>query len=558
MIAVGQFTIYDFHDVHSSPTAPTNPVKDMVWLDTSVKPPLMRVWDGKAWVLANDFTDEIDKKADSDDVYNKNEVYTKTETDSKIKVAKDGIDLSVSKLQTTVNNHTTQINNKADLNDVNQKINDIKIGGTNLLRNGNFAREMEQWSMHDPSGAGGSDKTVTVVNGNNQWTPLGKKILEIRGTMTTNRYGVASSIMKLDPNTQYTVSGYCAGHRVEKIQINVRDMNNSGANIFTKDLTPVSGGATLNTWYRFELTFTTTANTDFALNLYSVNFKDNGFVWFCDVQIQKGTKATAFVECDEDVQDAINNKANTSDVYNKEQINDSLQGLIDQTKNLQDEYSNLVDDKKITPNEKIQLKSELAQIQSKTEAMEGIVDALKDSTLSTYMNTLKQKKADVEAKLNPILANMTITSDVSETDVHAAINAFYEAYEVALKLAQMSMNATLTETKTQLSVVADGMNVAINKSQEALDMKYKVGKHFNFTDQGWVEIFASINGQQGRFKTQITDQQLAFTDSGNVVAYLSNQELFITMARIVNALQIGNIGLETSGDKGGIIFKWRD
>ena len=81
--------------------------------------------------------------------------------------------------------------------------------------------------------------------------------------------------MKLDPKTQYTVSGYCAGHRVEKIQINVRDMNNSSANIFTKDLNPVSGGATLDKWYRFELTFTTTSNTDFALNLYSVNFDDN-------------------------------------------------------------------------------------------------------------------------------------------------------------------------------------------------------------------------------------------------------------------------------------------
>lgn len=557
MIAVGQFTIYDFHDVHSSPTAPTNPVKDMVWLDTSVKPPLMRVWDGKAWVLANDFTDEIDKKADSDDVYNKNEVYTKTETDSKIKVAKDGIDLSVSKLQTTVNNHTTQINNKADLNVVDEKINEIEIGGTNLVRKGSIIK-------YNKNG------TYTTVDDSNFYADGGAIISR---TNATNEGAIIDRYVTYEDGKSYIVAFNIrtTSGTVNKIHI-YNGRNHKNSSVYIDGIYKGSMGKDLpfpedTNYHRIEIRFEAVATDESIANEQDTRhiipqpMKSEASAYTVQIQylnIQKGNKILDWSPSPKDVQDAINNKANTSDVYNKEQINDSLQGLIDQTKNLQDEYSNLVDDKKITPNEKIQLKSELAQIQSKTEAMEGIVDALKDSTLSTYMNTLKQKKADVEAKLNPILANMTITSDVSETDVHAAINAFYEAYEVALKLAQMSMNATLTETKTQLSVVADGMNVAINKSQEALDMKYKVGKHFNFTDQGWVEIFASINGQQGRFKTQITDQQLAFTDSGNVVAYLSNQELFITMARIVNALQIGNIGLETSGDKGGIIFKWRD
>lgn len=532
MIAVGQFTIYDFHDVHSSPTAPTNPVKDMVWLDTSVKPPLMRVWDGKAWVLANDFTEEIDKKADSDDVYNKNEVYTKTETDSKIKVAKDGIDLSVSKLQTTVNNHTTQINNKADLNDVNQKIDGIQIGGRNLvLRTSDVFRVNHAELNKDAS-----------------------RRLSLSDYLQDNKNLIRNKYITFSIDVKTTDLCYGTTRPWVGFELSVEGVENQWVGIGGKRIKE----GTTKGFVRYTTTVKINDMDIQGLSVQTVARDFTGTIELVRWKIEIGSKATDWSPAPEDVEDAINNKANTSDVYNKEQINDSLQGLIDQTKNLQDKYSNLVDDKKITPNEKIQLKSELAQIQSKTEAMEGIVDALKDSTLSTYMNTLKQKKADVEAKLNPILANMTITSDVSETDVHAAINAFYEAYEVALKLAQMSMNATLTETKTQLSVVADGMNVAINKSQEALDMKYKVGKHFNFTDQGWVEIFASINGQQGRFKTQITDQQLAFTDSGNVVAYLSNQELFITMARIVNALQIGNIGLETSGDKGGIIFKWRD
>lgn len=54
--AIGQFTIYDFHDVYSGPTAPANPVLNMIWLDTSVNPPVMKVYNGSTWIVANDYT----------------------------------------------------------------------------------------------------------------------------------------------------------------------------------------------------------------------------------------------------------------------------------------------------------------------------------------------------------------------------------------------------------------------------------------------------------------------------------------------------------------------
>lgn len=52
----------------------------------------------------------IDKKANSSDVYKKTEVYTKTQTDSAIKVAKDSINLSVSGTYETKTNVETKIN----------------------------------------------------------------------------------------------------------------------------------------------------------------------------------------------------------------------------------------------------------------------------------------------------------------------------------------------------------------------------------------------------------------------------------------------------------------
>ena len=52
----------------------------------------------------------IDKKANSTDVYKKAEVYTKSETDSKITIAKDEINLGVSNTYETKTNVTTKIN----------------------------------------------------------------------------------------------------------------------------------------------------------------------------------------------------------------------------------------------------------------------------------------------------------------------------------------------------------------------------------------------------------------------------------------------------------------
>lgn len=53
--AIGQFTIYDFHDVYSAATAPQNPKIDMIWLDTSLKPPVLKVYTSTGWKTANEY-----------------------------------------------------------------------------------------------------------------------------------------------------------------------------------------------------------------------------------------------------------------------------------------------------------------------------------------------------------------------------------------------------------------------------------------------------------------------------------------------------------------------
>ncbi|MDY3988793.1 MAG: tail fiber domain-containing protein [Massilioclostridium sp.] len=58
--AVAQFTIYDLYDITASSTAPENPLTDQMWLDSSVIPPVLKMWDGTKWVIVNDYSGEIE------------------------------------------------------------------------------------------------------------------------------------------------------------------------------------------------------------------------------------------------------------------------------------------------------------------------------------------------------------------------------------------------------------------------------------------------------------------------------------------------------------------
>lgn len=54
VIATAQFTIRDANDITVSSTAPTSPTVDMVWLDTSQTPNVLKRWNGVSWEAISD------------------------------------------------------------------------------------------------------------------------------------------------------------------------------------------------------------------------------------------------------------------------------------------------------------------------------------------------------------------------------------------------------------------------------------------------------------------------------------------------------------------------
>ena len=104
----------------------------------------------------NELNTSINKKANAVDVYTKSEVYTKSQTDSAINIAKDAINLGVSSTYETKTN-------------VESKINGIQVGGRNLAQQSHrFNKGGGATGITSISNSDGSI-SVTASSGNGNW-----------------------------------------------------------------------------------------------------------------------------------------------------------------------------------------------------------------------------------------------------------------------------------------------------------------------------------------------------------------------------------------------------
>lgn len=164
-----------------------------------------------------------------------------------------------------------------------------QIGNSNELLNSNFYNGTSNWSVSDMS-SGGTNKSITRAIGGS-WAPSDAYVLQMRGTNTTNRYGVSQYFI-LKPKTTYTVSGYCAGHRVGNLRVTIRDAENSDAHVHNYVITPVVGGNSFSKYAYFSTTFTTTSSKRFGINLYTENFKEDGYAWWGNLKLEEGSQNT--------------------------------------------------------------------------------------------------------------------------------------------------------------------------------------------------------------------------------------------------------------------------
>ena len=90
MRSQNQYTIYSLNDVVTQATAPDNPYKGQLWVDTSKNPPVTMVFNGSKWVEQNG-TDTI-----------KTSIKTVEEKQAEFKTSLDGLSSTVGKQTKTI------------------------------------------------------------------------------------------------------------------------------------------------------------------------------------------------------------------------------------------------------------------------------------------------------------------------------------------------------------------------------------------------------------------------------------------------------------------------
>ena len=247
----------------------------------------------------------------------------------------------------------------------------------------------------------------------------------------------------------------------------------------------------------------------------------------------------------------------STDVDVEGMINSAVNPLIEANEFLTTRMDNAFSDGVITSYEKINMKTDLKEIDAQYEDITKIVNLYNNSSINGIYNEYKTAYDNLHNILDPVLSNMNSDSIQS---VSVAKDAFlqYGIYYSHLRTAlDTYVDNNFTNIKTTITTMSNNVDIAVTKSTNNEQQINTMSKHMSFSDNGWLELYADNNGQEGRFKTQITDTKMAFLDNNSEVAYMSNQKLYINQAEVVNEMKIGNIVI-TISDLGGLIFSWDD
>lgn len=118
---------------------------------------------------------------------------------------------------------------------------------------------------------------------------------------------------------------------------------------------------------------------------------------------------------------------------------------------------------------------------------------------------------------------------------------------------QVAINAS--ETTTNQKIALAEKNVKGYTDSQLNDYKTEVGQYIVFGDDG-LTIGAKSNGQESAFKTNINNERMAFMDEDNVVAFISNKQLYIPNAVVQKSLWLGGYAFMPKED-GGVSLVWQ-
>lgn len=176
---------------------------------------------------------------------------------------------------------------------VTDAVDGVQVGGTNLIRNGGFYQGLEGWIKCEYDVTGDFRSMYVTGAGEGEYTPAEVPVLSLNAQNETGMFGATQTVYGLRKNTDYTISGYVASHRCNRAAIEIR--NPEATRWQFGHVWDVGwGGTNLSTYDRFAYTFNTGDDSDLRITLYSNSFGENAFVWWAQIKLEEGDRATAW------------------------------------------------------------------------------------------------------------------------------------------------------------------------------------------------------------------------------------------------------------------------
>ena len=389
------------------------------------------------WIPApEDIDSVIGTKANKSDVYVKSEVYTKAQTDSAIKVAKDSIELGVKNTYET----KTDVENK-----ITNAVNSIQLGGRNLFLKSNI----DQYGLGNWIGNGGGIGKVegTFIDGT--------KTIKVTG-YSGIQY---NSFIKLKRNTTYVYSmmmkssGSMIVNSSNPLHMWLNTSETGGQHL--EKVISASGNLEANKWTKVCVVFETPNTQDVYYMKPFVYGINTNTVYISKVQIEEGTKCTDWTPAPEDIDSVIDSKANKTDVYTKSEVYTKVQ--TDSAINVAKDSINLSVSGTYETKTNVESKINTAKANAINSAK-----SYTDGQITTVNKTITNKVSEIKATTDSIYQKVS-TTESKITTINNNISGLTNRVSTA------ESKLTATSLTTTISSAISGGTSSISTTQFVMD-----------------------------------------------------------------------------------------
>lgn len=352
---------------------------------------------------------------------------TATAANNTANTAKSTADSALSKVNTLTTTVTNQgssitqlqgsITNKVWKQDITTAVNDIQIGGTNLIRNSNFFQKDAYWTYDTGTGTIISDNSV--IGNVLVFKPTGGLL---RVFANTRNVWVANEI--------YTVSFYAKASVANTTITPSRSVADSASAV-----------TLTTTWKRYTGTIRSTATSDSGSLSFSVN-NINATYYIAAVKLEKGNKATDWSPAPEDVDEKFTNYSTTT------QMNNAItQAVTAESNSIKLEVSNTYATKDSLNNYSTttQMNAAISTAISKESS------AIKLEVAGAYATKDSLKNYATTASLNAY-----IKKDPATGELKSAIEAIADTINITARGGLNLSGNRFTLNSTNTSITADG------------------------------------------------------------------------------------------------------